>query len=86
MMGIGRNLGTYLFADGLNEAGLACASLYFQGYAEYSDAIIPDHINLAPHEIVGWLMTNFATLEEVKAAISRLNIDSTPLRGSGACH
>lgn len=80
MMGIGRNLGTYLFADGLNEAGLACASLYFPGYAEYSDAVIPGRINLAPHEIVGWLLTNFATLEEVKAGILQLNIVSTPLK------
>jgi len=80
MMGIGRNLGSYLFADGLNEAGLACASLYFPGYATYSEAISPDYINLAPHEIVGWLLTNFATLEEVKAAIPKLNIVSTPLK------
>ncbi len=80
MMGIGRDLGTYLFADGLNEAGLACASLYFPGYATYREAISPDCINLAPHEIVGWLLTNFATLEEVKAAIPKLNVVSTPLK------
>ncbi|WP_414732683.1 linear amide C-N hydrolase [Acetobacterium carbinolicum] len=80
MMGIGRNLGTYLFADGLNEAGLSCASLYFPGYAEYNDSVIPKKTNLAPHEIVGWLLTNFSTLEEVKAAIPQLNIVSTPLK------
>lgn len=80
MMGIGRNLGTYIFADGLNETGLACASLYFPGYAEYNDSAIPGKTNLAPHEIVGWLLTNFSTLEEVKAAIPQLNIVSTPLK------
>lgn len=62
MMGIGRNLGTYIFADGLNEAGLGCASLYFPGYAQYNDAVIADKTNLAPHEVVGWLLTNFSTL------------------------
>nr|WP_320024409.1 choloylglycine hydrolase family protein [uncultured Acetobacterium sp.] len=80
MMGIGRNLGTYIFADGLNETGLACASLYFPGYAEYNDSAIPGKTNLAPHEIVGWLLTNFSTLEEVKSAIPQLNIVSTPLK------
>lgn len=80
MMGIGRNLGTYTFADGLNEAGLACASLYFPGYAEYNDFAIPGKTNLAPHEVVGWLLTNFSTLEEVKAAIPQLNIVSKALK------
>lgn len=80
MMGIGRNLGTYIFADGLNEAGLACASLYFPGYAKYSDAVIPDQTNLAPHEVVGWLLTNFSTIIEVKEAIARLNIISVPIK------
>jgi choloylglycine hydrolase len=80
MMGIGRNLGTYIFADGLNEAGLSCASLYFPGYATYNDSAVAGKTNLAPHEIVGWLLTNFSTLEEVKATIPQLNIVSTPLK------
>lgn len=80
LMGIGQQQETFAFTDGVNEAGLACATLYFPGYAQYSEAIISDKTNLASYEVVGWLLSNFSTIDEVKSAISQLNIVNTPAK------
>ncbi|MGV8905110.1 MAG: linear amide C-N hydrolase [Acetobacterium sp.] len=80
LMGIGQQQETFTFTDGVNEAGLACATLYFPGYAQYSKAIISDKTNLASYEVVGWLLANFSTIDEVKESISQLNIVNTPAK------
>ncbi|KNZ40309.1 choloylglycine hydrolase family protein [Acetobacterium bakii] len=81
LMGIGQQQdNTYAFTDGVNEAGLACATLYFPGYAHYSEGIIADKTNLASYEVVGWLLANFATIDEVKEAVSQLNIVNAPAK------
>ncbi|AFA49904.1 linear amide C-N hydrolase [Acetobacterium woodii] len=80
VMGMGRNIDTYVFADGLNEAGLACATLYFPGYAHYNEELIAGKTNLAPHEVAGWLLTNFSNIDEVKTAAAELNIINRPFK------
>lgn len=70
--GLGRHEGEFIFADGINEAGLACASLYFAGSASYSQQSDPDALNLAPHEVVFWMLANFSTAEEVRAAFQEV--------------
>jgi choloylglycine hydrolase len=79
MMGIGGQSGSYVFADGVNEKGLACASLYFPGYARYHEDSLPDKTNLAPHEVVGWLLTNFASVAEVKDGFAQVNLLNRPV-------
>ncbi|TLG74309.1 choloylglycine hydrolase family protein [Culicoidibacter larvae] len=69
----------YVFADGINEAGLACAVLYFPGYASYSESFATGKINLAPHEVVQWLLSSFNNLEDVKEAVTKLHLIDTPL-------
>ncbi len=73
-MGKGRKYQTHVLADGLNEAGLACASLYFSGYAKYNHEALENKINLAPEEVVAWMLASFSTIQEAKAAVLDLNI------------
>ncbi|MBM4327900.1 MAG: choloylglycine hydrolase family protein [Deltaproteobacteria bacterium] len=58
--------------DGMNEKGLAVGGLYLPGFAEYPK-VGPDEFAkaLAPHEYALWLLTNFATVEEVRKALSQ---------------
>ncbi|HEY2811637.1 MAG TPA: choloylglycine hydrolase family protein [Rhabdochlamydiaceae bacterium] len=64
--------------DGINEAGLCVGTFYFPGYAEYAQ-IQEDNLplSLSPVEFPHWILTQFATIEEVRAALSRIVIAST---------
>ena len=73
-MGTGREFDTFLMVDGLNEKGLACATLYFPGYAHYSDAPLDNKTNLAPEEVIAWILSSFSSIDEVRNAVSELNI------------
>lgn len=66
-------------ADGFNEKGLACAGLNFPGFAHYAEALVPDQTNVPPYDIILWILSQFETLEEVKAALPKLNIVKIPL-------
>lgn len=73
-LGIGRKLGSYLFADGVNEQGLAIAELYFAGEASYPEPDPNKKGQLAPHEFIMWVLGNFANVAEVKAGMSDITI------------
>lgn len=64
--------------DGINEKGLVAASFYFPGYASYTP-ITPSNQKkaLSPVEFPNWILTQFETLDEVKAAISSVVIAPT---------
>lgn len=62
-------------ADGMNEKGLAGGALYFPGFASYVPTQGADpQKSLAPWEFLTWALTNFATVEEVKAALDKIVI------------
>lgn len=64
-------LGMSALVDGMNEKGLAGGVLYFPGFAEYADPAKADPAkSLAPWDFLTWALTNYATVEEVKAAIN----------------
>lgn len=70
--------------DGINEMGLVAASFYFPGYANYSDITEENQSKaLSPVEFPNWILTQFATLEEVKAALSSVVIGPTVTKGWG---
>ncbi|MGX7024276.1 choloylglycine hydrolase family protein [Vagococcus hydrophili] len=75
-VGSGDLHGEYVFADGVNEAGLGAASLYFSADAVYCEDIDVEKINIAPHDVVAYLLSNFKTIEEVKAGIMGLQINN----------
>lgn len=64
--------------DGINEQGLSVGSFYFQGYAEYAEVTAENKTKaLSPLEFSNWLLTQFANVEEVKAAINSVAIVPT---------
>jgi choloylglycine hydrolase len=68
-------LGHDWFADGMNEAGLAVGLFYHPGFAEYpkyEPAEASDTIG-AP-DVVAYLLTQFATIDEVKAAMEDIRV------------
>jgi choloylglycine hydrolase len=56
--------------DGLNEAGLAAGAFYFPTFAQYADVTAQNRSKaLSPIELPNWVLTQFATVAEVKAAL-----------------
>ncbi len=82
-------VGVYGFSDvvlmdGMNEKGLVAAAFYFVGYADY--AVISSEnqrMALSPADFTNWILTQFATLEEVKDALHKVVIAPTVLEGWG---
>lgn len=70
--------------DGLNEKGLAVGTFYFPGYAKYAE-ITNENQNkaLSPVDFPNWIVTQFATVEEVKSALSDIVIAPTVIKGWG---
>jgi len=65
--------GLPILFDGLNEKGLAAGMFYFPtsaGYMDYSDALAGQTI--AQWEVASWMLDNFASVAEVKAAIGSI--------------
>lgn len=67
--------------DGTNEAGLSAALFYFPRYGEYKPYNEDDQdISLADFQVVSWILSRFATIDQVKSAINDvriINIDPT---------
>lgn len=71
--------GTPLYADAMNEHGLCAAALNFVGNAHYSSRA--DGTNdLAPYELIPYLLATCADLSEVRAALKDLTLVSIPFR------
>ena len=63
-----------MFADAMNEKGLACAGLNFPEYAYYEEEPVEGKTNLAPHDIILWTLGNFETVKEAKKAFENVEI------------
>lgn len=68
--------------DGLNEKGLSVAMFYFPGYASYG-TITPQNKNqaLSPTQFSNWMLTQFASLDEVKQGVKSVVIAPTTPKG-----
>ena len=63
------------FADGMNEKGLAAGLFYLPGFAQYQKVTPADQGKcLAPIDVVTWILTNFASVAEVKAALPQVKV------------
>ncbi len=70
--------------DGINEMGLVAAAFYFPGYAEYAQVAKSNQASaLSPVEFPNWILTQFATIEEVREGIDSVCIAPTVLPGWG---
>lgn len=63
--------GLPIIVDGFNEKGLAGGMLFFPGYAKFVPAAqAPQAKALASWEFLAWVLTNYASVAEVKQAIA----------------
>ena len=83
-MGIGQDLSSVIFADGVNEAGFAAAALYFPGYADYDSDKTDDgadtRVPVAAIEIVRFLLGLCASLDQAASLLRTVH------RRGGLCH
>ena len=69
-------LGLPVLVDGINEKGLAAGMLNFPGLAEFQDVSPAEARNsIASHELVTYILTQFATLDEVKAGLPKIKVN-----------
>ncbi|WP_281165726.1 choloylglycine hydrolase family protein [Liquorilactobacillus sicerae] len=64
-MGMNDNNGTIIF-DGVNEKGLAAATLYFSGYAVYPKVPKATTLPVTPDKLVQFLLSQYTSVAEVK--------------------
>ena len=81
-MGINHQ-GRIIMADGVNEAGMTCATLYFPGFATYSQSIDDNKTNLAPFDFVAWSLTQFNSVKELKKSVYSITFLDIPLPDLG---
>ena len=65
--------------DGLNETGLAVGAFYFPTFADYAPVTAENQSKgLSPGDFPNWLLTQFASVEEVRRAIEAGEAVITP--------
>lgn len=72
--GSARNLSNYLFADGINEKGLAVAELYYPHLASYAESPEDGYLNLAPHELIFWILSQLGSVQEVRERLQEVKL------------
>ncbi len=66
-----------LYYDAVNEKGLAIAGLNFVGNARYPEKA-PGKDNVAPFELIPWILGQCATVKEARGRLERINLWNTP--------
>lgn len=69
--------------EGINEAGLGAGLFYFPQYGEYMpyDARMKDH-SVSDMQLVAWILSNFATIDELQSALPYIRVIGTDPRAS----
>ena len=82
---IGANVfGLPFYVDGLNEAGLAGGLLNAPNTALYQDVPAGQEGNsIAPQQLLTYVLTNFATVEEVRQALPNIYVSNAPMKEWG---
>lgn len=65
--------------EAMNEDGLVCAGLNFEGFAHFEDKPVPRKTNVTPYDFIYWVVSNFETINEVKTALKDLELIDVPL-------
>lgn len=73
-----------VYTDGFNEKGLAISALYLPGYAEFQayDSKQADK-SLNSLDLSMWLLTNFATVDEVREGLPKVRVVPVPVKEFG---
>jgi choloylglycine hydrolase len=77
-------LGLPVLLDGINERGLTGGLFNFPGFAEFQ-TVPPGKANqsIASFELLTYILTNFATVDEVKAALPNIYVSGVRLKQFG---
>lgn len=79
-----------ILVDGLNEKGMSGGLLYAPNTAVFQDVSVDQSANsIASYEMLTYALTNFATVDEVKAALPKILINKTghaPFKGAVPLH
>jgi len=70
---------TPLYFDCGNDVGLAVAGLNFPGYAQYAPGPVDGATNVAAFEFPLWVASQFASVDEVEAALGDVVIVDRPI-------
>jgi len=71
-------------ADGMNEQGLSVGTFYFPGFAGYTSTTKENQSrSLSPLDFPNWIVTQFASLDEVKSSLKNVAIAPTVIKGWG---
>ena len=73
--------GIPLYYDAANEKGLAMAGLNFPGNAVYGQPV-PGRCNVAPWELIPWVLRQCASVDEAEALLCRTNPVCRPFSAS----
>jgi choloylglycine hydrolase len=77
--------GSNILMDGINEKGLAAAAFYFPGYASYAACTEENQKSaLSPIDFTNWILSQFASLEEVKEGVKSVAIVPTVIKEWGS--
>ena len=80
IIGMGTVIEEYpAFAEAMNEKGLACAGLNFPRYSHLEDLPVPCKRNIAPYDLILWILSNFETVDDVKEAIRNVELISVQI-------
>ena len=72
------------FVDGINEAGLAGGMLNAPNTAIYQDVPAGQEGNsIAPQQLLTYVLTNFATVDEVRQALPTIYVSNAPMKEWG---
>ncbi|MGN1280259.1 MAG: linear amide C-N hydrolase [Limosilactobacillus sp.] len=66
--------GHYLVGDGVNDAGMAVAELFFPVAADYPSVIRSGSHGLTPQDFIMWALGNHATVGELAADLDRVTV------------
>lgn len=67
------------FADAMNEKGLGCAGLNFPGYCHFEKTPINGKNNIAPYDLILWILSNFETVDEVAKGLQEVELVAIPM-------
>ena len=73
-IGSGVDVGRWLFADGVNEHGLAVSVNYFSQEATYAPENHPTNTNITSEEVCTWLLGNIRDIDDLKARAHDITI------------
>jgi choloylglycine hydrolase len=65
---------THLICDGMNEEGLSIGALWLPGFTEYSPAVTNNAQALNVTHFTNWVLGNFATVAELEAGLTGVQI------------